>query len=280
MQQVVDSMDNTDNTDNTDNPNNADSAESLEAGSALEKLTLKDESAESDPAAFLPFETHEDALNALYKVGYARPHQAPEFSSAGLVQSVNKLLESEGLLLMDMTDTLPVTPQAAFQALTVAAFNAAAATRKHEKAAFLIMRTQGNTPSFLFGHHWNLVQSFGKEMALQHVFNQPTPAAFVIFRDREIVLPSAVYHEEMATRLLAAEITKNPKYFCCELCGEGLVTHDDAGNITSIAEVAVTMDNRLFKRTCVEAHNERAMALRERGVKSVDVRPDDKILNA
>ena len=82
MQQVVDSMDNTDNTDNTDNPNNADSAESLEAGSALEKLTLKDESAESDPAAFLPFETHEDALNALYKVGYARPHQAPEFSSA------------------------------------------------------------------------------------------------------------------------------------------------------------------------------------------------------
>ena len=275
---MVDTIDTIDTVDahSADNVESVDSIDSIDGV----KIAAKDEPAdqevapaESDPAAFLAFQTHEDATRALSEVGYTNPHDAPAFSSAGLTQSVNELVKSEEILLMDMTDTLPVTPQAAFQALTVAAFNAAAAARRHEKAAFLIMRTQSNTPSFLFGHHWNLVQSLGKETAFQHVRNQPTPAAFVIFRGRELVIPSSICHvdETLAARLLAAEITGNPKHFCCELCGEGLASHDDAGNITKIEEVGVTPDKRLFKRACAEAHNAKAMELIAGGVMSLDV---------
>ena len=216
----------------------------------------------SDPAAFLPFDTHDQALDALEMVGYANAHQAPEFASSALTEAVNALIEAEGIVLMDMTPALPETPQAAYQALSVAAFNAEVAANKDKNAAFLLMRTKNNTPTFLFGHHWNLVQSLGKSVADQHVRNQPTPAAFVIFRERQLVIPSSVcaVDETLAARLLAAEITTNKEHFCCGICGEGLVAHDAAGNIAKIEEMAVTPDKRVFKRACAEAHNANVMS--------------------
>lgn len=213
-------------------------------------------------SAYLPFNAYEEALETLREVGYAHTEQAPAFTSSALTEAVNELIGGDGVLLMDMTPALPETPQAAYQALSVAAFNAEVATRKDANAAFLIMRTQGNTPSFLFGHHWNLVQSLGKDVALQHVRSQPTPAAFVMFRERQIFIPSSIctVDETLAARLLAAEITAEPKHFCCEICGEGLVTHDSSGNIIKIEEVAVAPDKRLFKRSCAEAHNARILS--------------------
>ena len=220
--------------------------------------------ATADQAAFLPFESRDRALEALKQVGYAQAEQAPKFASSALVEAVNALIGADGIVLMDMTSTLPETNEAAYQALSVAAFNAEAAARKDANAAFLLMRTQSNTPSFLFGHHWNLVQSLGSGVADQHVRNQPTPAAFVIFRERQLVIPSSVcaVDETLAARLLAAEITEDKKHFCCELCGEALVSHDAGGNIVEIAEVAVALDGsgRVFKRACAEAHNAKALS--------------------
>lgn len=229
-------------------------AQTLETPETPEEADLADPAA---PAAFLPFESQEQALEALEQVGYAQAEQAPKFASSALVEAVNALIGADGIVLMDMTSTLPETKEAAYQALSVAAFNAEAAARKDANAAFLLMRTQSNTPSFLFGHHWNLVQSLGSGVADQHVRNQPTPAAFVMFRERQLVIPSSVcaVDETLAARLLAAEITEDKKHFCCEICGEALVKHDAGGNIVEIAEVACTPDRRIFKRACAEAHN-------------------------
>ena len=134
----------------------------------------------------------------------------------------------------------------------MAGFQAGAACLKDLNAAFLLLRTAQNTPSFLFGHHWSLVQTHGKEAADAAVRAQPTPAAFVLFRERQISIPSSIcsVDEVLASRMLAAEITMKTEHFCCGICGEGFVQHDAQQGVSLISEVAITACKHIFHRSC------------------------------
>ena len=204
----------------------------------------------ADPAAYLPFDTHEQAVSALESVGYPAPGPCLTYSSEELVDAVGDLLSKEGICLMDMTSTLPETPSAAYQALMVAGFNAAAACRKDTNAAFLIQKTDKNTPSFLFGSHWGAVQALGKNAAAAHVETKPTPVAYVFFRERQISIPSTVCAVDvsLAARIVAFEITMDATYFSCSMCGTPFITH--AGGDMQIAPMATMPDGTMFMLEC------------------------------
>lgn len=222
----------------------------LEKLESLEILDGIDDSHNDESTAFLHFESHEKAVSALESVGYNSPGTCPLFSPEDLVNAVGDILCDERICVMDMSSTLPKTSSAAYQALTVAGFNAAAACRKDKNAAFLIQKTKENTPSFLFGSHWSLVQALGKNAAAAQVETKPTPMAYVFFRERQISIPSSVCAVDVniAARMVAFEITMDACYFSCSMCGTPFITH--VGGDMQIAAMATTPDGRMFLREC------------------------------
>jgi hypothetical protein len=208
-------------------------------------------------AAFLRFESHRAAAEALEQVGYRNVQDVADFAPAQLVQSVNDLLEPEGVTLLDVTTSLPDTPHAAYQALSIAGFTAAASCRKDSSAAFVVMRTAENSPSFLFGHHWALVQVHGRERADALVRSVDTPCGLVFYRDRQIAVPSCVcaVDEVLAARLVAYEITRKDEFFRCGLCEKPFARH--VGEHTVVDEVALTACQHMFHRRCSEEYVQR-----------------------
>lgn len=204
--------------------------------------------------AVISFETHEQALAALAQVGYTDADTYPDFCAASLSSAVNDILLAEQITVLDMTDCIPNTASAAYQALTVLGVHGGIYSRNDDNAAFLVLRTKQNTPSFLFGVHYNIVQAFGKEVADSHVRTTPTPAAFVFFRGRQIPIPSEVctVDELLASRFIACEITQNDAHFCCGLCGTGFIKRSSTGS--TVDEVAVTECGHMFHRECAMEH--------------------------
>lgn len=206
--------------------------------------------------AVIPFDSHDDALDALRQVGYTDADRYPDFWASSLTAAVGEIL-SDKVTVMDMTDCIPTTASAAYQALTVLGVHGGIYSRGDDNAAFLVLRTKQNTPSFLFGVHYNIVQAFGREVADSHVRTTPTPAAFVFFRGRQIPIPSSVcaVDELLASRFIACEITQDDSYFCCGICGTGFVTRSSTGS--TVQEVAVTECGHMFRRECAMQHIER-----------------------
>lgn len=211
-----------------------------------------DEIIEPDPAAFISFQSHNQALSALRQVGFAGADRTPSFTPEELTAAANELLKGEGIVLMDLTTVIPDTSHAAYQALTVAGFNAAAACKKDKNAAFIVMRTEANTPSFLFGLHWGDVQAFGKEIADSRIRSSPAPAAFVVFREKQFMIPAAACEAslEIAARIVAFKVTAKTEFFCCSICKTPFISDDKTGE--SIAEIAVNKTGQMFLRSCVE----------------------------
>lgn len=214
---------------------------------------LMEVSEPSDPAAFINFESHDHAVVALDSIGYFDAHQKPPFSSEEILDEVNNVLKDRGITVMDMTPTIPQTPHAAYKALLIAGFQAAASCRKDENAAFLILRTAENTPSFLFGHHWQATQALGKEVASKQVRSSQTPAVIVIFRDRQICLPTSVFKTNVSivSKIIAHEVTMDESFFSCSMCSKSFVSKGE-GSCLKIAEMCVSEDGRMFRRECIE----------------------------
>lgn len=208
-----------------------------------------------DPAAFLPFEKHQDAVAVLFGLGYKDAAVTAPFSSDDLMDEIKELLKDEGVVVMDMTTTIPDTPQAAYKALTITGFNASAVCKKDKNAAFVIMRTQSNTPSFLMGHHWSMSQALGKDVADTHIRKAPTPAAFLIFRDRQFYLPSSVFRSnvDVASRLVARELTMKDSFFACCICNQTFV-ENNATACVCVSEMGMAPCKHMFHRSCVERH--------------------------
>lgn len=225
------------------------------AGSAGSARSAHLTGAPPDAASFLAFSSHDEAAGVLASIGYAEARASPIFSPADLVNESNKLLSGREIVLMDMTTTIPDTAQAAYKALTITGFSAASACKKDNNAAFIIMRTQANTPSFLMGHHWSMVQALGKEVAETHVRTSPTPAAFVIFRDRQFYLPSRVCASDVsiAARLVARELSMDDDFFSCCICN-GTFAQESNTACINVSEVGIAPCKHMFHRVCVEQH--------------------------
>lgn len=218
-------------------------------------LRLMDVSEPPDPAAFIHFESHDHAVMALDSVGYSGANQKPPFSPEELLDEVNNVLKNRGITVMDMTTAIPETSHAAYKALLIAGFQAAASCRKDENAAFLILRTEANTPSFLFGHHWQATQALGKEVAAKQIHNSPTPAAVVVFRDRQICLPTSVFKTNVSivSKIIAHEVTMDESFFSCSLCSKSFVIKGETSCLR-IAEMCVGPCGRMFHRECIEKY--------------------------
>ena len=136
------------------------------------------------------------------------------FDSKTLTNELNELLKDDGISVMDMSSTIPETAAAAYQALTVASLNASCLSRKDENAAFLLIRTELSTPSFLFGVHWGLGQSHGKEEVEKLMAKQMTPSAYVFFKTKQLCINSRICSvgAETAAAIIAYEMTKNDKF--------------------------------------------------------------------
>jgi len=216
----------------------------------LEKLEIDLNDPVTDPAAFLPFDTHTEALAALESVGFHSPKCCLPFSPSDLVDAVSDLLQNDEIVIMDMTPTIPETASAAYQALTVAGFNAAASCRKDKNAAFLIQKTEKNTPSFLFGAHWGAVQALGKNAAAIEVETKHTPCAYIFYNERQICVTSLVCEVDvhLAARIVAFEITMNAEYFSCSRCCTPFISH--VGGDMEIAPMARMHDGKLLLKEC------------------------------
>lgn len=204
-------------------------------------------------SAVLKFVDHSEALAALSSLDIHGADRTPEYEPDEFRLALEEALREEGIAVMDMTSGIPHTASAAYQAMTVAGVSAGAACRKDPKAAFVILRTSENTPSFAFGLHWSLAQTLGKDDCKGAM--REVPAAVLFFQEKQIQLPASASGASVAVaaRLAAALVTGDNKHFCCEMCGTPLATQDDHGAV-SVSEVAATSCGRLFRRACIAAH--------------------------
>lgn len=204
-----------------------------------------------DAPKFIRFESHDEALAALSSMGIFDASKTQNFMSDSLVKETNLLLKE--FTLMDVTSVVPCTAHAAYQALTVAAFHAQSSSRKDNKAAFLILRTAENTPSFLFGWHFSLLQSIGKEAADLRVATYPTPSGLLIYGDRQLFLPKLVgVPLELASKCIVNILEPQHSSFACAFCQSSFVKISNDAHVR-VDEVARLSDGTLLKRGCVDA---------------------------
>ena len=145
---------------------------------------------------------------------------------------------------------MPVSADAIFQALTIIGLNAEAHSRRDRDVAVLIQRTAANTPSFLFGTHWGMVQVVGPEEASKQISANATPAILCFHRGRQIELPSSVCHGNaaLASKWLTDEITGS-NLFSCALCNTPFVKKTKEQGII-IGRVAVTECGCMIRPEC------------------------------
>lgn len=203
-----------------------------------------------EEATYLEFESHNDAIIALNIVGFAGLQRVPGFSSKELARAVGDLVEDDGVLIVDRTWQIPETSSASYTALMLASFDAASTCKKDDNCAIIIMRTPKNTPSFLFGQHWGCAQCFGKEAADEHVQKSDTTGVFVFYQRRQMAIPSSVccVDAEIASRMIAQQITGRRELFCCHVCGGPFVTEQDGEFV--VQEVAMTPCKHSFHKEC------------------------------
>lgn len=209
---------------------------------------------DADPAAFIQFDSRLHAIYGLKGVGYIDADKFPPFTPEELCNEVNSVLKDEGIVIMDMTTAVPDIEHAAYMALTIAGFKAAASCKKDQNAAFLILRTEANTPSFLMGHHWSATQTFGKDVAEERIRKSPTPALVVVFRDRQICLPTSVFETNVSvvSKIIAHEVTMDESFFSCALCSKSFIKR--SGDCITIEEMCVHPDGRMFRKECIEMY--------------------------
>ena len=206
---------------------------------------------DQESPAFIQFVSHNEAYNALHRIGYTSVDSSVELTPREITDSLASMLDSQGFSIMNMTNAIPDTPHAAYKALTIAGFQAAAACRKDRNAAFLIIRTAANTPSFLFGHHWNLVQTLGHKVADENVHSSSTPGLILIFREKQMCIPTSVCLSNLSilTRLMAMRITENSDFFACCFCKKGFIKNSNDVCI-NVSEVGMSPSGQLFHRDC------------------------------
>lgn len=210
---------------------------------------------QTDLAAYIQFDSHDHANTSLQQIGYTQCHQTADFSPTELCDRVNELVKEDSLILMDITTAIPDTCHAAYQAVTVAGFTAAAACKKDTNAAFMVLRTEANTPSFLFGHHWGIAQAVGKKVADAQIRDSPTPALLIIFRDRQFQVPVSVCRAglNITARLVAHELTTKQEFLQCCVC-LGSFVKQESNACVSVHEMGVAPCMHFFHRECALKH--------------------------
>ena len=196
------------------------------------------------------FKTHEAAQDALVQIGFRDSRKAAAFTPEQLKQRVEELVGAAGWVVLDVSETVPCTPVAAYQALTCAAFEAAASSRKGGQTAFLLMRTAENTPSFLMGVHWQAAQAEGLAVGQAPSAPTSTPALFLFLGEDVIEAPSQFF--DLPLRLAAAVVADqidSAGRLECGICGEPLVTRE--GRLLRFGEIAALPDGRVFRKGCV-----------------------------
>jgi hypothetical protein len=214
-----------------------------------------DNEVESNSGALIEFTSYDEAMEILMSIGYLQVSKTPTFLSHDLVDLSNSLLEKNNIKLMDMTSSIPSTVNAVYNALTIAGFTAVSSCKKDNNVAFLIMRTKANTPSFLMGHHWSMVQALGKSAAETTIRNSPTPSAFLIFRDKQFYLPCDICELSalITSRLIAKELSSDNSLFSCCICDETFLTQCIDACIR-VPEIGIAPCNHMFHRNCIESY--------------------------
>lgn len=209
-----------------------------------------------DSGLFLEFASHDKAFKALLDIGFNNICADASFTSCTLVEKLNELLETDGIVGLDMTQSIPDTSNAAYKALALAALHSSLICGKDKNTLCVMLRTKLNTPSMLFGSHWQDLQALGKKEADRRVVYRDTPGIFLFFGDRVLCFPSSVLKAdvEIVAKILAQSATGKNEYCCCEICGTPFAKHGDDGMVV-LSEMAVSTDKRMFLRSCIHTPN-------------------------
>ena len=92
-------------------------------------------------------------------------------------------------------------------------------------------------------------------MSSLQIRSSPTPAAVVVFRDRQICLPTSVFDTNVSivSKIIAHELTMDRSFFSCSLCSESFVVKGCTSCLT-VAEMCVGPCDKMYHRTCIEQY--------------------------
>ena len=210
--------------------------------SAAARCSMADDAEVGNPAV-LPFESHATAAEALGQLRFAGVDVNATYASEELATVASELLSE--FKVIDSTSTIPTSSDAAYQSLLVAGVQLGCLARKNETTAFMLVKTEDNTPSFLFSADWCHRQLNGQDASLRY-----TPGVYIFVGERQIVLPVELLKLPLAVaaKVVADEIDGGDR-FCCGICGSKLLTRtiDDV----SIGHLAVSTTGDVYKADCV-----------------------------
>ena len=205
-------------------------------------------------AAFLPFETHADAMQALRSCGFGGEAVASAVDCGALLPALETILRDKGWSMQDATKAIPGTSAAAYKALALSCVSALQSSKKDKRAAFSIFLTPENAPSFLFGMHWTLSQKVGTSEATALLSKSKPSVAFFFANGRQIELPCTASRAESTVlgRMIASQITEDASLFQCGICGTPCARTSEQGRIVA-EEVAVDAEGDVYLATCARA---------------------------
>lgn len=205
-----------------------------------------DSSTESN---YIPFDNHDAACKALRDCGYD-PTIECSFTSEELCGKMSDHLNSF-TTVNNMTSVVPLTSAAAYHCIGLATKSALKMSRIDKNAIFVLMRTQFNTPSFLFGID-NTARALGatQEDVKARAIATETPGALIFFREKVICVPTSTLHApvDLSARAIAQALDPESTVLTCGACSTRLSTIVDSTVV--VEELGVGDDGSVMRASC------------------------------
>jgi hypothetical protein len=229
-------------------PNLADAVES-QPGEKFEKNC-------NVPNPIPGWKSYPEALAWLAQI-YSEATWAPEFTPNELDQQMRFLLYRSELTISDKSASVPCGPNADWREWAKAggSFLKQSEDPANANVAFLVLRTQANTPGYLGGSFYRLCSRVGEEAARKILSEDPNTPCGVLFRKGNTYeIPTIV---SQCTVRLAAEIVvailqgddPSSPGFRCSICLDSLLLWNDEA--TSMSQFVASECDHAFHPACL-----------------------------
>ena len=173
------------------------------------------------------FLSYPEALEKCESDGWKEAQFYPEFTSEALCQTINSKLT--GITVIDESKMIPDGYEGNYSMFPLAGYLLNKKSFKDESVAYLVMRTEKNTPAFLSGMLAGHMAERGGDFACAREYVNSlmtTPAGLVIHAGKQMVFPTVVTQgsTEIASNMVVSMLEDAPHKFACAICNESFMT--------------------------------------------------------
>lgn len=171
------------------------------------------------------FGSYQEALEKCESDGWKEARFYPDFTSAALCEEINS---KTNIIVVDQSTMIPDGFEGNYSYFPLTGFLLNKKSIADPSNAYLVMRTEANTPAFLSGMLAGHMAERGGDFACAREYVHgllTTPAGLIVHAGKQMVFPTVVTQGSpaLASDMIVAMLEDAPGKFACSICGDSFM---------------------------------------------------------